>query len=329
VRLKLRLVASKDQLLNSEYGKRHRTTIEFTNSTVGHNLQRILGEYLKGRKVLIVLNTVARAQNIFVHLSEILEQNGIPLDNLMLVHSRFTFFDKRNLERRIFEYPRIMVSTQVIEVSLDIDYDVMFTEACYMDSLVQRAGRINRRGNLGEGQGLVIVCLPEGWDNKTSALPYDFDMLHDSIVLIDREAPYINSELDYVKLTNLFYDQSWRRSDEAEERFEVIWNRVHYVYRANLSEDRMMELLRTRSGILTTSAYSRTHWDQINNLDGILYSTDNVDERSRIYRKIRMFSINVPITKSVRFSPKKSHGDFEYLVVEADYDSELGLLTDL
>ena len=76
------------------------------------------------------------------------------------------------LEKRIFEYPHIVVATQVIEVSLDIDYDILFTEICYLDSLVQRSGRINRFGHLGNnGQGLVNVFLPEG-DS-----PYDPDML--------------------------------------------------------------------------------------------------------------------------------------------------------
>jgi CRISPR-associated endonuclease/helicase Cas3 len=109
----------------------------------------------------------------------------------MLIHSRFTFFDRRILERRIFDYPKIVVATQVVEVSLDIDYDVLFTEACYLDSLVQRAGRINRRGNLGNnGEGVVRVFQPEG------SLPYISRMLENSIRLLRDEAYTISSELD-------------------------------------------------------------------------------------------------------------------------------------
>ena len=79
------------------------------------------------------------------------------------MHGRFTFSDRRKLEKRIFEYPNIVVATQVIEVSLDIDYDILFTETCYLDSLVQRSGRINRFGHLGnKGQVLVNVFFPEG-----------------------------------------------------------------------------------------------------------------------------------------------------------------------
>ena len=199
----------------------------------------------------------ARAQTVFNMLRRLMDQNNFSSIDIMLIHSRFTFFDRRNLERRIFDYPRIVVATQVIEVSLDIDYDVLFTEACYLDSLVQRAGRINRRGNLGNhGEGIVRVFLPEG------SLPYDSRMLDNSIRLLRQEADTITSELDYVRLTNQFYDESWESSEEAEETFEQIWTQLRYINRASLSEESMRELLRTRSGIVTINSYSRTHWDQ-------------------------------------------------------------------
>jgi CRISPR-associated endonuclease/helicase Cas3 len=191
-----------------------------------------------------------------------MQQNNYPLHDLMLIHSRFTFGDRRDLEKRIFQYPKILAATQVIEVSLDIDYDILFTEACYLDSLIQRAGRINRYGHLGNNsQGLVKVFLPEGDP------PYDPDMLKNSKDLIREKAHTISSEMDYIRLTNEFYDQSWQSSQDAEERFETIWTIVRYIYRANLSEERMIELLRTRSGLLTINSYSRSHLEEILKLD--------------------------------------------------------------
>jgi len=138
-------------------------------------------------KILIVLNTVRRAQDIFIQLQRLMGKNDYQPQDVMLIHSRFTFLDRRRLEKRIFEYPRIVVATQVIEVSLDIDYDVLFTEVCYPDSLVQRAGRVNRYGKLGNnGEGLVYVFLPDDWDENegTSSLPYDPLMLRNSIELL-------------------------------------------------------------------------------------------------------------------------------------------------
>ena len=41
--------------------------------------------------------------------------------------------------------PRLVVSTQVVEVALDIDYDILFTECAPPDAIAQRSGRVNRR----------------------------------------------------------------------------------------------------------------------------------------------------------------------------------------
>ncbi|MEM1724593.1 MAG: helicase-related protein [Thermoplasmata archaeon] len=65
------------------------------------------------------------------------------------MHSQFTFKDRKKKEE-IFESeevkcPDILVATQVAEVSLDIDYDILFTELAPLDSLIQRMGRILRR----------------------------------------------------------------------------------------------------------------------------------------------------------------------------------------
>jgi CRISPR-associated endonuclease/helicase Cas3 len=48
-------------------------------------------------------------------------------------------------ERLILDQqPRLLIATQVVEVSLELDYDIMLTECATLDALVQRAGRVNR-----------------------------------------------------------------------------------------------------------------------------------------------------------------------------------------
>ena len=319
--------------LKVEYSKRRRTRLEFHDSYINENLEAVLTSYRTGNRVLVVTNTVSRAQNIFLTLRRLMNEYKYPDEDLMLIHSRFTFKDRRHLESRIFSYPRIVVATQVIEVSLDIDYDEMFTEICYPDSLVQRAGRVNRNGKLGnDGQGMINLYLPEEWNSNrnVASLPYDPELLGSSVSLLREEARSIVSELNYLDLTNRFYDQFWNRSEESEERFEEIWNQVHYIYRANLSEEGMIELLRTRSGIMTLNAYSRSHWDEILNLDRQLnLAATTIEQKYAIQRRIRMYSINVPVVRSAVFIRRNGYGDLtDYIVVESDYDRQLGLLLD-
>jgi CRISPR-associated endonuclease/helicase Cas3 len=96
-------------------------------------------------KILIVVNTVKRCQE----LSKAFREFGF---ELTCYHSKFIFDHRREKESRINERPpRLLIATQVVEVSLDIDYDVLLTECAPIDALVQRAGRVNRprRENLG------------------------------------------------------------------------------------------------------------------------------------------------------------------------------------
>lgn len=317
------------KFLRIEYKKRKRTSLEFFERYITANLKEIISLYKQGKKILIVVNIVLRAQKIFLELQRLMKKEQLPITDLFLIHSRFTFEDRKKKERRLADpktLPKILISTQVIEVSLDIDYDVMFTEACYPDALVQRAGRVNRKGNLGNnGEGKINIFLPEGWkENKESAsLPYDNGMLEKSIDLLKSYCIY--SELDYITLTNEFYDKSWKRDTESEKRFEEIWKRVNYIYRVDLSDEELVELLRTRSGILTINAYSRTHIIEIEKLDNLINETEDINKRYQLFQKIRMYSINVPLIKSVKLSTKMGKKDTKYIVVEADYDSDLGL----
>jgi CRISPR-associated endonuclease/helicase Cas3 len=341
--------------LTLEYKKRRRTRIEYNESYISQNLEQLISSYYpKGKekmkkKVLIVMNTVKRAQNTFIRLQNIFSTKGYPHDDLMLIHGRFTFGDRNKLERRLTgtksKLPMILVATQIVEVSLDIDYDVMFTEACYPDSHVQRAGRINRRGDLGNnGEGLIRVFPPEGWyENKEkNSLPYDERLLSASIAIIKDRATKITSELDYISITNDFYNENWTsNSKEVEERYERIWQELSYIYKANLSEPEMIKLQRTRSGIISVTAYSRTHWDKIVEFERKIDSVPhmNTDERYNLYLKLRMYSINVPVSKSIKLKHRSvalgdngngsNSNSREYLIAEADYDSTLGLLIDM
>jgi len=108
-----------------------------------YNLSKEKSEkYPKGKSILVIANHVKSAQKIFDSLTE------MGLDCLLL-HGRFNKRDRNQKEKQILKKenkPQIVVATQVIEVSLDIDYDVMFTEPAPIDALSQRFGRVNRKG---------------------------------------------------------------------------------------------------------------------------------------------------------------------------------------
>jgi CRISPR-associated endonuclease/helicase Cas3 len=130
------------------------TIIENTENTFSlptEQLDKIIESANKYR-VLVIVNTIQQAQNVWNDL----QKKEFPTERIDLLHSRFTKQDrnkKENQLKRNFSNPkpqnerkgRILVATQIVEASLDIDADILFTELAPMDNLVQRMGRVLRR----------------------------------------------------------------------------------------------------------------------------------------------------------------------------------------
>jgi CRISPR-associated endonuclease/helicase Cas3 len=121
-------------------------------------------------KVLVVCNTVKRAQEVFGTLEE-----EFPDVKMMLIHSRFRRKDRADKEKKLkdeFNNMRqacIVVATQVVEVSLDISFDRMITDAAPLDALIQRFGRINRRRTK---ETLGKICPVHVLAPQEKTLPY-------------------------------------------------------------------------------------------------------------------------------------------------------------
>lgn len=145
-----------------------------------NNAESIIDEAItNNQKILIVCNQVKRAQNLYQELSE-----RYPTISKMLIHSRFKRGVRKRLETDLknkyneLTNACIVVSTQVVEVSLDISFDLMITECAPIDALIQRFGRINRKRTkttIGKYKPIYVIAPP---DNKSDALPYDIEVLN-------------------------------------------------------------------------------------------------------------------------------------------------------
>jgi len=161
-----------------EHFTRHQVHVLEGDILHDRTVQRILAVFQEGRSVLVTCNTVARAQEMYGSLAEALPDKSA----LILVHGRFNARDRLRKEAQILtrtglgrthREPVIVVATQVVEVSLNIDLDILFTDPAPLEALVQRFGRINRKRRLtlapiyvftqpDDGQGIYDPRLVRG-----------------------------------------------------------------------------------------------------------------------------------------------------------------------
>lgn len=127
-----------------------------------------------GARVLVIRNTVARAQETFAACRALapdllLRVNDIPT----LHHSRFAVEDRALLDLAVEQTigkdsplgGRIVIGTQTLEQSLDLCSDLLITDLCPMDVLLQRIGRLHRHKRArpeGFAAARAIVLCPDG-----------------------------------------------------------------------------------------------------------------------------------------------------------------------
>lgn len=130
--------------------QRHRLYVLEGDLLEEKNIQQIADDAKDGKSVLVVCNIVARAQQAYEALQRLLNGEDIPV---RLLHGRFNLVDRSEKEKFIQEKaatrrekhsPVVLVATQVVEVSLDIDLNTIYTDPAPLEALIQRFGRVNR-----------------------------------------------------------------------------------------------------------------------------------------------------------------------------------------
>jgi CRISPR-associated endonuclease/helicase Cas3 len=216
-------------------------------------LDSLINAVADGGCAACVCNTVQNAQELYQALSEQVDGDT----GLMLLHARFPQAQRKRIEDRVVDLfgkrgwsenrrPRraILVGTQIIEQSLDLDFDLMISEFCPADLLLQRAGRMHRHDRI-DGQPTVRPAgleTPRLWlqlPNTVEGIPPDFGvseciyeryvLLRSWLSLIDSGRDVLHLPEDIETLVEEVYgrqslvvpDEGWERTlTEAREAME-------------------------------------------------------------------------------------------------------------
>jgi CRISPR-associated endonuclease/helicase Cas3 len=150
---------------------------------------------------LIVCNHVATSQQVY----DIVERRFG--SDVMLLHSRFNSRDRARIELDITgkNPPRILVATQAVEVSLDLNYGRGYTEPAPADALGQRLGRVNRSGSRSRPAEIVVFNEP------SNGYLYDEQMTRKTVTLL-RDVGNL-TEQQLTEIVNEVYGDGYQ--DEA------------------------------------------------------------------------------------------------------------------
>ena len=220
----------------------HRYTVEWIEKDTAHQLVRDSLDWRK--RVLWVSNRVADCQETYETFAD--DQNlGLDPQSSHCYHARFTLDHRKVRHRELIRafkeavkegvppYALLGVTTQVCEMSLDLDTEVLITELAPISSLIQRMGRCNRDSSKLAGRPLGRVCVLRTSPGKEK--PYEKVDLDAATNFVDRikgrpvsqsdlEDAYQACDTDPVEPSKLcpFLDngpfaktgESWRESEE-------------------------------------------------------------------------------------------------------------------
>ena len=266
------------------------------------------------RKVLIVVNTVNECIRLYSKF------NGIAKKTICY-HSRFIQKDRLSKEREILASEKestslLLIATQVVEVSLDIDFDILFTENAPIDAIIQRAGRVNR-GRKKENTKVIVFREQD----VTKELIYtDVEgVIENTFKELKKRNGHRLSENELNQLVDLVYKdydvQSQESYIEALNIYEKVQRGNHYVKDNNAKED-----IYTRAGLDTISVIPMTN------------SLNEKQQQEQYFTKeffeklpMEKSKYELSIRRKKQFTHKVLPDEFGFNYIDAKYDFETGL----
>lgn len=183
-----------------------------------------------GKRVLVVVNTVKLCQDLAQKMSSF---------KPVCYHSQFILKDRKAIEEKITN-AHFVIATQVIEVSLDIDYDWLFTECAPPDAIAQRAGRVNRYRDLERDSRVYVFKAGEKAEKIYSQINFP-DLLARSFEAF-KKSPSKMSENDLINIVETVYKdyriENSEAFEDAVQQYKLSQSNRNMIFDSRIREDK-------------------------------------------------------------------------------------------
>lgn len=282
-------------------------------STMNEEIQRYINT---GRKIAIVFNTVRAAQLAYRMWKDILGT-----DRVLCYHSQFIMKDRQEkedllLQKDQYGRPRqfdLIIATQAIEVSLDISFDIMYSECAPLDSLIQRAGRCNRYNAAGDYAFIVFPISGVSYKYVYEKAQNEIDR---TIKIIQQNKKRLRED-ELAEMLDHVYEGTRLNSDNPEfwdgytlySRIAANTNGQGFIFDLPVSE----EMATRKFGILKISVIPQIYYGEVLEL-----------WMQKKFSLIRCYEVPVNEWRWKKLKPVKN--DMQLPIFEIPYSYEEGVI---
>ena len=337
----------------------------FTDNSKRHNLKildkridsnDICDKYMeneklnKSNKILVVCNSITQAQNLYEEISDILGNK-----NLHILHSKFIKCERLSKESEIIEFGKtykdnksneldkqsgIWISTSIVEASLDIDFDYLFTELQDLNSLFQRLGRCNRKGKKDSSENNCYIYTQI---DERSFINGDRGYIDKDIFELSKEAISLwegqISETQKIELINKYLTMDKIKNSNYIIQYKHTYNFIKNLTPDTFKSDEVKLRNILSKDIIPSPIYHEYNGDikelELKLKDKSLNSPENKGEKIKLQNKLKKYTVSVHPNHITNYYRALKNGlairydnvrvsDYEYIpVIECEY-TEIG-----
>ena len=341
------------------------TTEPFINDKKRHNLKvlkevinaKFIKENYKDNKILVVCNTVKKSKQIYEDLKNL----GIECKELNLLHSRFIKKDRAEKEKEISEFANpkrfkesvkkerklknisekgIWIGTQVVEASLDLDFDILITELSDLNGLFQRMGRCYRNREILDEKYNCYVFTEECSGIKGSKAVIDKEIHNKSKEALLEVNGLITEQKKLELITKVYSSESLKDTEYYGKLVKNIYALKNYIVEYEKTKSEVQKIFRNIASrdIIPKIVYQENVEEIEKNIEILKKKSKGLDEKERkklrsekieARREINQFKVAIPEYEFDDISPEQVEkieiNDYEMLIIlDCDYSYEKG-----